>query len=65
MENALIKLLFKKIHPHIKVRLAYRRNNSGCKSVDVHGRTYKSVYEKFGHKVMVEEYLHGNTWLIK
>lgn len=49
---------------HIKVWFAGLTNNYFGKREDVHGRTYKYVYKKFGHKKMVGEYLRGNTWLI-
>jgi len=50
---------------HIKVYIAYLTNNRGNKSEDLHGRSYISVYKKFGHKEMVKEFNNNNTWLIK
>lgn len=49
---------------HIKVYWAYITNNKGKKQYDVHGRSYRDVYEKFGHYCMCEEYLSENTWQI-
>lgn len=48
-----------------KVLAAYESNNAGAKTVDVHGRTYRQTYEKFGHAAMVTEYLTTNSWFIK
>ena len=42
----------------IKVRMAYIAN----KQEDVHGRKYRDVYKKFGHKEMVKDYLSSNSW---
>jgi hypothetical protein len=49
---------------HILVLLAYWTNNRHGKREDVHGRSYRSVYRKFGHAAMVREYLDTNTWSI-
>ena len=49
---------------HIKVFIAYLTNNLGGKREDVHGRTYRSTYKKFGHRYMVREYCDWNTWHI-
>jgi hypothetical protein len=54
-----------KSSPDIKVFMSYLTNNKGGLREDVHGRTYKYTYEKFGHSQMVSEYLSGNTWMIK
>ena len=51
------------IWANIKVYLA-SKGLVWTKPEDVHGRTYKYVYKKFGHKEMLSEYLHGNTWMI-
>jgi hypothetical protein len=48
-----------------KIRRAYETGNKGGKLGDVHGRTYRQVYEQFGHDAMVDEYLKTNSWLIK
>lgn len=49
----------------LKVLMAYLTNNRGGKQEDVFGRTYRSVYRKFGHAAMLKEYLDENSWLIK
>lgn len=48
----------------LKVRLAYLTGNRRGKRKDVHGRTYRSVYRKFGHLRMLKEYLVRNSWSI-
>ena len=50
---------------HIKVFLAFLTNNRGGKQVDVHGRTYRDVYKRFGHGVMLHDYQTINSWVIK
>ena len=58
--------MIERVKAHIKVYLAYLTNNRTGKSVDVHGRTYRSVYKQFGHTVMFNDYYHySNTWFIK
>lgn len=54
----------KRLKAHFKVFMAFLMNNKHGKRCDVHGRLYKQVYEKFGHKVMVDEYLTSNSWFI-
>jgi hypothetical protein len=49
---------------HFFVFMAYLTNNSGGKRRDVHDRTYRSVYKKFGHSAMVSEYRTDNSWNI-
>lgn len=49
----------------LKVSIAYWTNNNGGKQEDVHGRSYRYVYEKFGRECMRDEYMHENSWLIK
>ena len=48
---------------HIKVWLASKSIIS-TKKEDVHGRNYQYVYDMFGHREMVAEYLSSNSWLI-
>ena len=52
----------KTIKAHLKVYIAYLTNNWKGKRKDIFGRTYRSVYKKFGYKAMIKEYLEGNTW---
>lgn len=48
---------------NIKVFIAGKTNNRyGRKSFDVHDRSYTYVYKKFGHEMMVDEYLRTNGW---
>ena len=47
------------------VWLAYLMNNRRGKQVDVNGRTYRSVYRRFGNNAMAIESLHGNSWNVK
>jgi len=49
---------------NLKVFIAFITNNLFGKREDVHGRTYRYVYKKFGHKAMLGEYRDTNTWLI-
>jgi hypothetical protein len=46
----------------VRVWIAGRFNNPGGRSHDIHGRTYRYVYRKYGHSLMVEEAREGNTW---
>lgn len=50
---------------HVIILMAYLTNNRRGKQVDVHGRTYRSVYKKFGHQAMLDDYRGYNTWLVK
>ena len=29
---------------------------------DAFGKTYRYCYKKYGHKIMLDEYLNENTW---
>lgn len=49
---------------NVRVYRAYLTNNRRGKREDVHGRSYRSVYERYGHKIMAEEYLDCNTWCV-
>lgn len=49
----------------INVWLAYCLWNIGGKRKDVHGRTYRQVYRRFGNKTMSDDFLHGNSWNVK
>ncbi len=49
----------------VKVWRAFLTKNCYGKSEDVNGRTYRYVHRIFGHEVMVEDYLHGNSWCVK
>jgi hypothetical protein len=40
-------------------------NNPFGKRYDVHGRSYKTVYKRFGHGVMVHDYLNANSWNVR
>ena len=58
--------LFTNIKSHWKVwRVAQIFSIKIVRREDVHGRTYRSAYYKYGHKEMLEEYLGKNTWTIK
>lgn len=46
------------------ILFAFITNNLFGKRVDLHGRTYRQVYAKFGHKRMLNEYRHENSWLL-
>jgi len=50
---------------HIKVFLAGKFGIGNGKKMDVHGRTYQSVYKRWGHYFMLEEYRETNSWMIK
>ena len=50
---------------HLFVFIAYLTNNMLGKSEDVHGRTFRYVYKRFGHRSMVNDYRYGNSWLVK
>lgn len=50
---------------YFKVLRAFFTNNKNGKKLDVHGRNYRDVYKKYGHKVMLYDYLHGNSWCIR
>lgn len=52
------------LYENIKIYIAYLTNNRGGKREDVHGRTYRQVYKKFGHKEMLKEYKQGNSWYV-
>lgn len=49
----------------INVWLAYLCGNRRGKRVDVHGRSYRSVYKKYGNLIMADDFLHGNSWFVK
>ncbi len=36
-----------------------------CRREDTFGKTYRYCYKKYGHKVMLKEYLDKNTWRLK
>ena len=46
----------------IRVWIAGHLNNPYGKREDVHARTYRYVYKRYGHQRMVEEFKTGNTW---
>lgn len=48
----------------LKVRWAYITGNRHGRRIDLQGRTYKQVYKKFGHLMMLSEYLKNNSWLV-
>ena len=55
-----MKLLFL----HIKIFWAFITNNYGGLRRDVHGRSYRKAYKRFGHLKMITEYLTENSWRI-
>jgi len=46
------------------VMRAYLTNNRGGKQRDVHGRSYRSVYRKFGKAAMVDDVMDMNSWAV-
>ena len=53
------------IRARIRVFIACVTNNKGGKREDVHGRTYRYAYKKFGNEAMAVEYMKTNSWHIK
>ncbi len=51
--------------PRINVFLAYVFHNWGGKKRDVHGRSYRYVYRKFGNRAMAKEFVYSNSWWVK
>lgn len=57
--------MIKRLVAKTKVLRAYLDGNSRGKTQDVHGRDYRQVFDRYGFKIMVDEYLSGNTWGVK
>lgn len=48
-----------------RIKIAYKNGNKNGKQADTHGRTYRQVYDEFGHNAMLQECQNKNTWGVK
>jgi len=57
--------ILKYVFADLVVLFAFTFNNPFGKRNDLHGRTYKDVYKRFGHEQMVYDYLYCNSWNVR
>ena len=59
----MIKQLFKKLKPHWDIWWAAQRFRIKIvRREAAFGKTYRYTYYKYGHKMMLDEYLNEDTW---
>jgi len=49
---------------NVFIFVAFMTNNIFGKREDVHGRKYRDVYKRFGHRAMLYDYRNGNSWRV-
>ena len=58
-------ILYRLFRIDLLVYRAYLTNNTKGKREDVHGRSYRYVYARFGHDLMVRDFKTGNSWFVR